>query len=347
VDGKPIRKKVEIKMSILKANEVDKIKAVLRRIGSPNVNGSLQAQAELVQALQVPIRQGVTDGNIISQIFTTEVFDAGVATEYPIHFYRQDNAADHVAYTIPAQGRIPQRQVQGDSVTVPTYDVGNAIDILLRYAKEARWDVVSALLEVFRGGIIKKLNDDGWHTILQAAVDRNVMVNDSAASQGQFTKRLVSLMKLVMRRNAGGNSMSTNRGKMTHLFISPEGLEDMRSWDVDEVDDVTRREIFVAGDGEYSKIFGVNLVDLDELGVDQEYQNYAEDVLGASVAGSDNQFVIGLDLENRDSFVQPIREELTITEDAYLHRERKWGIYGWMGTGFGVLNNARVLLGSM
>lgn len=42
----------------------------------------------------------------------------------------------------------------------------------------------------------KKINDDAWHTLLAAGLDRNVVVYDSAATAGQFTKRLVSLMKV-------------------------------------------------------------------------------------------------------------------------------------------------------
>ena len=60
-------------------------------------------------------------------------------------------------------------------------------------------------------GFVKKMNDDGWHTLLAAGVDRNVLVFDADASNGQFTKRLISLMKTVMRRNAGGNSGSLNQ----------------------------------------------------------------------------------------------------------------------------------------
>ena len=79
--------------------------------------------------------------------------------------------------------------------------------------------------------------------------------------------RLVSLLKTVMRRNGGGNSASNNRGLLTDLYVSPEAMEDIRNWGVDQVDEVTRREIYTAADGSVKQdIFGVNLHDLDELG---------------------------------------------------------------------------------
>jgi len=83
----------------------------------------------------------------------------------------------------------------------------------------------------------KKINDDCWHTILAAGVDRNILVYDNDAAAGQFTKRLVSLLKIVMRRNAGGNSASLKRGQLTDVYLSPEGVEDMRNWGIDQIDE--------------------------------------------------------------------------------------------------------------
>ena len=77
---------------------------------------------------------------------------------------------------------------------------------------------------------------------LSAAVDRNVLVYDGDAAEGQFTKRLISLMKTVMRRNGGGNSVTAN-GRLSDIYMSPEGIEDIRNWGVDQVDEVTRRDL--------------------------------------------------------------------------------------------------------
>jgi len=170
---------------------------------------------------------------------------------------------------------------------------------------------------------------------------------DSDAAAGQFTKRLVSLMKTVMRRNGGGNSTSLNRGVLTDLFVSPEAMEDIRNWGVDQVDEVTRREIYVAADDTLNRVFGVNLHDLDELGEDQEYQLFYEDVLSGTLPASDVELVVGLDMRKRDSFIMPVREQVQIFEDDTLHRQKRAGFYGWAEQGFAVLDNRRVLLGSM
>jgi hypothetical protein len=151
-----------------------------------------------------------------------------------------------------------------------------------------------------------------------------------------------------MRRNSGGNSASVGRGRLTDIYLSPEALEDIRNWGLDQVDDVTRREIYNADPASavVTRIFGVNLHDLDELGEGQQYQNFFTTDLGGAVQGSDVEVVVGLDQSMNDSFVMPVKQQLQVFEDPALHRQQRAGYYGWAELGFGVLDNRRVILGS-
>jgi len=320
---------------------------LLKDSGSPRKEVALAATAELAKALELPLRQGLLSGDILGNIFEAIQMAPGASTEFPLDFIAPGTERDFVAYTIPNHGRIPERHVEGDYVIVPTYDIGASIDWLLKYARDARWDVVGRAMEVMEAQFTKKLSDDGWHTILSAGVDRNIVVYDSDANAGQFTKRLVSLLKTVMRRNGGGNSTSLNRGRLTDLYVSPEAMEDIRNWGVDQVDEVTRREIYVAEDGAINRIFSVNLHDLDELGQGQEYQLFYSSELSGALPGTDVESVVGLDLSRRDSFVMPMREQVQVFEDDNLHRQKRAGLYGWAEQGFAVLDNRRVILGSL
>lgn len=320
---------------------------LLVRSGSPQREVALSANAEFAKALELPLRQGLLSGDILNGIFEPVQLAQSATPEFPLDFLAPGTEKDFVAYTIPNHGYMPERHVEGDYVMVPTFDIGASIDYLLKYARDARWDVVGRAMEVLENSFVKKMNDDGWHTLLAAAVDRNIVVYDSDADAGQFTKRLVSLMKTVMRRNGGGNSASNNRGMLTDLYVSPEAMEDIRNWGIDQVDEVTRREIYTAADGTLNRVFGVNLHDLDELGEGQEYQVFYNDVLSGSLPGSDTEIVVGLDLRKRDSFIMPVREQVQIFEDETLHRQKRAGFYGWAEQGFAVLDNRRVLLGSL
>ena len=320
---------------------------LLVRCGSHKKEESLAANAEFAKALELPLRQGILNGDILDGIFEPIQLAPGSTPEFPLDFLAPGTEKDFVAYTIPNHGYIPQRHVEGDYVMVPTYDIGASIDYLLKYARDARWDVVGRAMEVLEAQFVKKMNDDGWHTLLAAGVDRNVVVYDSDGTAGQFTKRLVSLMKTVMRRNGGGNSTSLNRGMLTDLYVSPEAMEDIRNWGLDQIDELTRREIYTAADGTLNRVFGINLHDLDELGAGQQYQTFYTSTLSGTMDGGDSEVVVGLDLRKRDSFIMPVRQEVQIFEDDTLHRQKRAGFYGWAEQGFAVLDNRRVLLGSL
>lgn len=331
------------------------MKDLLRKSGSAKRSEAMAAQAELAKALELPLRQAVLRGDIIAGIYEPIVFEPGAAVEFPLDFLAPGMEKDFTAYTIPNHGYIPQRHVDGDYVMVPTYDVGCAIDWLLKYSRDARWDVLGRAMAVLEASFVRKANTDGWHTLLAAANGRNLTAYDSTAATGMFTKRLVSLMKTTMRRQAGGNSTSLNQGHLTDLYISPESVEDIRSWDLSQIDEFTRREIFMAEDAgptkemSLTRIFGVNLHDIDELGVGQEYEVYIETVLNNSnpLPSGKQEFVLGLDLSKNDSFVMPIRQEVEIFEDESLHRQRRHGYYGFGEHGFAVLDSRRVLFGAV
>jgi len=320
---------------------------LLKRSGDSDKSIAIQAQREIAKALELPLRKGVLFGDIVGSIYEAMPLEPGASPEFPLDLLAPGTENDHVAFTNPGNGRIPERHVEGDYVMINTYGITSSIDFLLKYAREANWNVVARAMQVLESSFVKKINDDGWHTLLAAAVDRNILVYDSDAAAGQFTKRVVSLMKTVMRRNGGGNNV-TAPGRLTDLYLSPEAIEDIRNWGVDQLDEVSRREIYTAGDdgGPLTRIFGVNLHDVFEFGDGQEYQEYFTSDLSGSLEGSDVELVIGLDQGANDSFVMPVKKEVEIFEDEALHRHQRQGYYGWAELGFGVLDNRRVIAGS-
>lgn len=332
------------------AEVTDGMRELLRKAGSNDWAIARVAQRELAIALQVPLREGVLDGDIVGPygIFVPEKFEPGTVIEYPLDFLSPGTESEYVAFTMPNYGRIPEKHIEGDYVTIPTYDIGAAIDWALKYARDARWPVVTRAMAVLEAMFVRKMNVDAWHTIIATGVDRNVLVFDSAAPAGFLTKRLLSLMKSNMRRSGGGNITSLNPFKLTDVWMSIENVEDMRSWDLTQIDDVTRREIFLGEqDGGIQRVFGVNIHELTELGASQAFQTYFTS-LGGSLNGTDTELVIGLDLSpaHDGSFVMPVRQEVEIFEDETLHRSRRVGYYGWAENGLACLDNRTVIFAS-
>lgn len=328
----------------------DYIVQLIKDSASQDLSVAFAAQRKLATALEEPLRKGILNGPNLGNIFEARQVEPGATVEFPLDLLAPGEEDDFVAFTNPGNGRIPERSVESDYVQIPTYGMANAIDWLLRYAREARWDVVARAMQVMEAGFVKKMNDDGWHTILAAGTDRNVLIYDADASAGQFTKRLVSLMKTNHRRLGGGNTGSIRRARLTQLYVSPEAIEDVRNWGLDQVDDQTRREIFVAPDdgASVTRIFGVDLIDLDELGENQQYQDFFTGASGlaASLQASDVELVVGIDKSANDSFLMPIKQNIQIFADEQLHRQQRQGYYGWCELGYAVLDNRRVILGS-
>lgn len=317
---------------------------LFKKSGSNVREEALQAQAEIAKAVELPLRQGIMYGDVTGGIFSSVVDGT---QEFPLDLLAPGTEGQYLAYTNPGYGYIPQRSVESDYVRVASYQLANSIDFALRYAKKANWNILERSMRVFEGGFVKKINDDAWHTLLMAAADRNILVYDDDAAAGQITKRLFSLMKITMKRNGGGNG-PTSRGRLTDCYLSPEGIEDIRNWGIDQLDDASRREVYKSADNgvPLTRIYGLTLHEMFEFGDGQEYQDYFLTDIGGSLASSDKELVIGLDLSSNDSFVMPVTEGLEVFEDPVLHRQQRQGYYGWMELGFGVLDGRRVMAAS-
>jgi hypothetical protein len=289
----------------------------------------------------------VLDGDIVSDIFVTEDFTETTDLRIPLDLLSPGTEKEHVAYVIPDHGKIPMRRVEADYIQLNTYSIGSSIDCTRRFLKHARYDVLRRMIEVLNMSFVKKNNDDGWQTIISAAKGRGIIAYDADAEAGAFTPKLISLMKTVVRRNGGGNSTSVGRRKLTDLYMSPEAFEDMSSWGLGLVSDDIRTQIQRSEEGAVRGMYGVNFHDLDELGVGQEYQLYYTSTLSGSLASSDEELVVGLDLTQPDKcFIHPVSQEIEITEDENLHRHGLVGFYGSMEGGWAVLDVRHVLAGS-
>ena len=83
-----------------------------------------------------------------------------------------------------------------------------------------------------------------------------------------------------------------------------------------------------------------------ELGVGQEFQTYSVNTLGTVMPAGDTELLVGLDQSSDNSFLMPVGKELETFMDPTLHKLQKWGGYGWMTSGFGVMDTRKVVFAS-
>jgi len=318
--------------------------ALTKRAGDSDPYVSEPAQRLFAKAISLPLEEALLAGDIINGLFQVVNLTNGEGLDYPLDILNPGDEADFMAYVCPDQGRIPEKQVSADYVHLRTFRIANSIDMNLRVLRDSSWDVLGRALQVMQAGFVMKMNVDGWRTLITAAEGRGLEIYDSAGTAGVLSRRLFSLLSVEMKRN-GGKFTHINKRKMTHLFMSYEGIEDIRNWGTAEIDDFTRRDLFLSGDGKIPQIAGVQLIDLDEFGVGQAHNNFYIATKGSAIGNSKVEICIGADLTN-PSFVMPVRESLMITNDTNMHRFQKAGFYGWFEGGYAALDNRDLIVGA-
>src|SRR5688572_3298628 len=94
------------------------MKAWLRGAVSADTNVATANSLRLAKALQEPIKVGIMNGDIVSDIFDMDEFEPGQNVEYPIDIVTPENVGDFIAYSMPNHGAIPERHVEGDYITL-------------------------------------------------------------------------------------------------------------------------------------------------------------------------------------------------------------------------------------
>lgn len=329
---------------------------VLKATASSDPVSRAKAITEFFTAVQLPVRQAIFDGDNTTGIFTVTTLPPGVSPEIPTDVIAPGQEGDYRAFTNPGKGYIPAVMSSGKKFTLDTIGDANAVEWDLVHVRNVRWDIISRYMEALVAGFVKKQNDNCWHTLLAAVADRGLTVYDAGAEVGQFTKKLFSLARCAMLRNGGGNTTSMKKSRMTDIYMSCEGIEEILNWNLDQVPDSVRAQLYsMSGDDNTTlDILKVKLHEMREFGVDQEYQDYYVNTLGGDLVpiigsthtAADIEIAVALDLATRDSFVlletQPLELFQDGAEGSTLHRSQKGGAYGWREYGCGVLDSRRV-----
>lgn len=296
-----------------------------------------------------PTKPVIYPGDIVSNIFTVDEIPPGTVAEYPVELTDQ---TEYIAVEIPDDGALPERIVVTDNMMVRTFQYGHGVSWKQAYAKNGNVLAINKARTRFNKGFLKKLNNVGWYAILGAAVERGVVVVDSSATAGDFTRPLLTGMKRVMRRLGGGNSATNDGFKLTDLFISVEAMEKMLLWDTNQTAATNIFNELLDMGFDTFKLHGVNIHVMDELGVDStgtpyEYEAYLRTLGADPSTNSKQEFCIGLDLSHRDAFVMPVSERIQVVPLPSLLEKQRMGMQGWMQFGAAVLDARAVLLGAL
>ena len=329
---------------------------------------STEARKAVAQALSVPVLQAVKDGSVARQLFAVEQLEPGAQASYPI--------ADDIeapVWTLPRVGAVPQNFIElaGEELYVPFFTIATSMDWSLRAALDGRINVAQRAMKAAARAVVDYEEEAAWRLLAPAATTKfpgkgllkprpaPIVEVGGALAAGFLSKELINKMMVRMKRN---------RRVLTDCYVAPEDMADIREWSDSQVDDASRREIFVQGGRD--AIFGVKLHEIHQLGATGRYNINSNDSEGGifkvSATGYFNDYkptnankvdadlnlvdagetqVYGFDLTANDSLVMPIKQELQFFEDPSLHREQKAGFYGWEQIGLAVLDSRMLVMG--
>ena len=345
---------------------------LIKAMGSKSPEISRPATEAFAAFIGPVVQRVLQQANTASYIYTDVEYDEDDNPSYPLDLFYDQNGKDPYT-TIWSQqmaGGLPSSQIAGNAeLKIATYKLDSAVSFLKKYARKSRLDVVSKGIERMANEILVKQDRNAWAVALKGLAHAkgkwgtgtagdNVIDRTDGAFGLADLNALMTKMKRLNASYADGTPAAAYSKGITDLFVSAEVVEDVRaisynpfSATAEQVGDGVKDEMYrTAG---FGNLFGVNIIDLYELGANQKYNTlYAELDAGSSGALTGAQeIIVGVD-RSVEAFVRPVARNsdtgstfTALPDDQYAQRQDKVGFYGGLEEGR-VLLDARAIVGA-
>ena len=365
-------------MKLKLKNTPDQIELV-RAMGSNDNNVSMDAQTAFAAFIGPVVQQVLMQAGSANMLFTDMPYDEDDHPSIPLDLWYTEGAGFVTIWSQSQAGGLPSSHIEGLSeLKVSTYRLDSAINILKKYARRARLDVVSRAIERMANEVLIKRELNEWAVALQAlgtALTSGLRHVIPSGAQNFFLvddlSNLITRSKLINRSYANGTPADYNGKGITDLFVSPEIKGQVRGFAYNPMNPVstlsapttsaiplpneTRQRIFDAAGA--TEIFGITLHELMELGVARKYNtlfgvNVAAGVsfAGVNFSGGTDEILVGVDL-SRECCIRPIARNAdsgatftAVPDDQWVSRSEKIGWYGREESG-AVVVDSRALVG--
>ena len=353
---------------------------LIKKVGSRNVVEAAEAMEALAAFVGPVIQKVLAQAGTASMIYRDMEYNEDDSPSYPLDLYYNEAAGLVSVWSQNVAGGLPTNYMDQpvQELKIATYRLDSAVSFNKKYARKARLDVVSGALDRMAQEVLVKQERNAWAVVLKALGaaatkdGRSVSYSASGALKhliapvgGARAFDLACLNDLILRFKrinvsfAGGTPADASARGLTDLFISPEVKAKIRAFSFNplfatssttqtQLPDDARSEIYRGGGME--SLFGINIVELVELGKNQKYNTLFDsfdvttypDINGSNAitfATASHDLSIGLDL-SRDAFIRPVATnaesggQLTVLpDDQFLTRAEKTGFYGFLEEG--------------
>jgi len=366
---------------------------LIKAMASKNRDTAYAAQVALAEFIGPVVSEVINQAPSISNLFTPLQYNADDNPSLPLDLYYNIFDEDYIrVYSQSVAGGLPTNTVQptASELKFTTYTLDSAVAFDRKYASRSRLDVIGKTFTRVAQEILLKQERTSSNLLMTAlaeatagnatfsAKNRNVFRTHTAnVLQMDDFNKLITKAKRVNASWVGGTPAGARHG-ITDLLVSPEVVEQIRSIAYQPMN--TRAAVGTADkdstsfpatdavrDGVWknagiTEFFGINILEILELGVGKRYNEVFDTVAGStdylnnnsttasSVFAATDEIIVGLD-RSRDALVRAIAvdsdtgsEFNLVADDQFSIRQQRIGYYGALEEGRMVLDN-RALVG--
>ncbi|HIL27154.1 MAG TPA: hypothetical protein EYG21_07200 [Nitrospinaceae bacterium] len=373
---------------------------LIKAMGSKNQLVAREASEAFAAFLGPVVQKVLQQAATAGAIYTDAPFSQDEGASYPLDLYYNETNDNYIStFSQNVAGGLPTSQDVSaiQELKIATYRLDSAVSITKKYARQARLDVVSKLIERMSQEVLLKQERNAWAVALYALANAStshvtassVGITSLAAGshvipahldgrfQLQDLNKLMTLNKRINQSWAAGTADGSYSAGVTDLYVSPEIKEQIRAFAYQPMNtkgagqatprtdialpDNIRTDIFNAAG--MQEIYGVNIVELNELGDGQKYNTLFDEFDSGNIApsstagtaeafatGDNDQLLVGID-NSKGAFVRAVAQDsdtgdtfTTLPDDQFTQRNERMGFYGSLEEGR-VCIDARAIVG--
>lgn len=278
---------------------------LIAAMGSKNPLEARAAQETFAELLAPTVGQVFLQADTTKMLYKDLPFQEDQDPSFPVELFMDVPDGYFTIWSQSIPGGLPTNTVHQpiQEVKFTTYKLDAAVSYLAKYARQTRLPVIAKSIERLLNEVLIKTQANAWAVIFAALAQaqhngRGHVFNSATA--GQFTlddfSSLLTFFRRLNRSFVGGTPVG-GAARPTDIVISPEMMEKLRAMAYNPINtkaangiaptastpsialpEAQRADIFKnAGAPEF---FGINIVELLELGQNQPYNILFDEMIG-------------------------------------------------------------------
>ena len=349
---------------------------LVRAMASNNREEAYEAQAAVASLIGPVVNEVINNAVTVGNLFSTLTYEWDDNPSLPLDLFHDISDEDYIqVYSQQVAGGLPYNQVfpAHNELKFNTYTLDSALAFDRSYARKARVDVVSKTFTKMAQEVMLKQERTAFNVLASALIKGNGTTNKriiSSFNQDRLIlddlNRLITKSKRINSSFNGGTPVGGSVTGVTDLLVSPEMVEKLRSMSYNPINTVAtgatgndiaapdELRMSVYNSGGLPSFYGINIIEVLEMGIGQRFNKIALAIDGADSAtvtsggqgespdtgfSATDELLIGVD-RSKESLIRPVvlgegaSDSLNIqVDDQFSVRQNKIGYYGTLEEG--------------